>query len=106
MTFQTAERIVAALPADERDAFHVADAVQRFLFAGDFEYRTDVRGLCGGNQVVDCFLRTRAGPPAPSREWPSRARAPAAVPGDPVDAGLSSRTSRAIARGPARGRGT
>jgi len=61
MTYQTAERIVAALPADERDAFHVADAVQRFLFAGDFEYRTDVRGLCGGNQVVDCFLRTRAG---------------------------------------------
>ena len=61
LVYPTAEGIVAALPADGRDAFHVADAVQRFLFAGDFEYRTDVRGLCGGSQVVDCFLRTRAG---------------------------------------------
>jgi transglutaminase-like putative cysteine protease len=58
----TTERIVSRLPESRRDPYHVADAIQRFLYRdGGFEYRTDVRGLCGREKVVDCFLRTRRG---------------------------------------------
>lgn len=61
LTYQTAEQIVGGLPADRQDAFHIADAVQSFLLGPAFEYRTDVRGLCDSDKVVDCFLRTRVG---------------------------------------------
>ncbi|MDQ3448599.1 MAG: transglutaminaseTgpA domain-containing protein [Chloroflexota bacterium] len=62
LTYQTADQIVALLPADERDPYHVADAMQSFLYRdGGFQYNTDVRGLCGRDKVVDCFLTTRVG---------------------------------------------
>jgi transglutaminase-like putative cysteine protease len=61
-TYDTADRIVAQLPDDRRDPYHVAVAVQQFLYrTGGFQYSTDVRGLCGRDKVVDCFLRTRRG---------------------------------------------
>lgn len=62
LTYETADQIVSLLPADERDPYHVADAMQSFLYRdGGFQYRTDVRGLCGREKVVDCFLTTRVG---------------------------------------------
>lgn len=58
----TARQIVADLPANRRDAYHVAEAVQNYLYrSGDFTYRTDVRGMCAGEKLVDCFLRVRQG---------------------------------------------
>ena len=58
----TARQIVASLPANRRDAYHVAEAVQDYLHAsGNFTYRTDVRGMCTGEKLVDCFLRIRQG---------------------------------------------
>ena len=62
LTYQTAERIVSQLSPDRRDPYHVAEAIQQFLYRdGGFQYRTDVRGLCGREKVVDCFLTTRRG---------------------------------------------
>lgn len=62
LTYDTAERIVSRLPADRRDPYHVAEAIQQFLYRdGGFQYSTDVRGLCGREKVVDCFLTTRRG---------------------------------------------
>jgi transglutaminase-like putative cysteine protease len=59
---QTTDRIVQSLPAGKRDPFHVAEAVQDYLYEdGGFAYRTNVRGLCGAERLVDCFLRTKAG---------------------------------------------
>lgn len=61
-TIDTADRIVAALPASQRDAFHVAKAIQDYLYAGGgFTYKTDVRDLCPSGDLVDCFLRVRQG---------------------------------------------
>jgi hypothetical protein len=58
----TADSIAAKLPADQRDPYHVADAIQRYLdHDGGFRYQTDVRGLCGRESVVDCLLRTKVG---------------------------------------------
>jgi transglutaminase-like putative cysteine protease len=57
-----ADSIVAKLPANQRDPYHVADALQRYLdHDGGFRYLTDVRGLCGRESVVDCFIRTKVG---------------------------------------------
>lgn len=62
LTYETAERIVSRLPADRRDPYHVAEAIQQFLYRdGGFQYRTDVRGLCGREKVVDCLLTSRRG---------------------------------------------
>ncbi|MDQ3554316.1 MAG: transglutaminaseTgpA domain-containing protein, partial [Chloroflexota bacterium] len=62
LTYETAERIVSQLPPDDRDPYHVAEAIQQFLYRdGGFQYRTDVRGLCGREKVVDCFLATKRG---------------------------------------------
>ncbi len=59
---QTAAQVVATLPADQRDPFHIADALQRFLYSsGGFVYDTDVRSLCQGSQVVECFLAQKHG---------------------------------------------
>jgi hypothetical protein len=61
-TFAVAEDIVARLPEDGRDPYHVAAAIQAYLYSsGGFDYRTDVRGLCGNEPIVDCFMRTKAG---------------------------------------------
>ncbi len=62
LAYNTAERIVSRLPADRRDPYHVAEAVQQFLYRdGGFQYRTDVRGLCGRDKIVDCMLKVRRG---------------------------------------------
>lgn len=62
LTEDTADRIVTGLPRGQRDPYHIALAVQRFLYRdGGFTYRTDVRGQCGNEKLVDCFLRTRVG---------------------------------------------
>ncbi len=59
---QTADQVVSALPADQHDPYHVAEAIQQYLYStGGFTYQTDVQGLCGHDKVVDCFLRTKVG---------------------------------------------
>jgi transglutaminase-like putative cysteine protease len=58
----TARGIVNGLSADERDPYHIAEAVQDYLYSkGGFQYSTDVRGLCDGQRVVDCFLGIKQG---------------------------------------------
>jgi hypothetical protein len=60
--YDLANRIVAGLPSGQRDPYHIAAAVQDYLYrAGGFTYNTDMRGLCDGDKVVDCFLRTKQG---------------------------------------------
>ena len=62
LAYQTAGQIVSRLPADKRDPYHVAVAIQSFFDStGGFQYRTDVRGLCGRESIVDCLLRTKVG---------------------------------------------
>lgn len=57
-----ADRIVAQLPEEKRDPYHIAEAIQNFLFrGGGFKYSTDIRGVCRAESVVDCFLRARIG---------------------------------------------
>ena len=59
---QTAQTIYASLPTDKRDPYHVAEAVQDYLYSkGGFTYDTDLRGLCATNQKVDCFLTIKKG---------------------------------------------
>jgi len=59
---QTAKSIYNALPANKRDPYHIAEAVQDFLFSkGGFTYVTDVRGLCDTSQKVECFLTIKKG---------------------------------------------
>jgi transglutaminase-like putative cysteine protease len=59
---QTANRVLLSLPVEQRDPFHLAEAVQNYLYStGGFRYQTDVRGLCGAERAVDCFLRVKAG---------------------------------------------
>jgi hypothetical protein len=61
LTASTASMIFESLPAIQRDPFHVADAIQRYLGStGGFNYSTDVRGQCG-TQVVECFLASKVG---------------------------------------------
>lgn len=58
----TAQDIKAHLPLNKRDPYHVAEAVQDYLYSeGGFSYTTDVRGLCDNQNVVDCFLQIRKG---------------------------------------------
>lgn len=62
LTAQTAREIYESLPRGERDPYHVAAAVQEFLYSsGGFRYVTDVRGLCDGQNLVDCFLEVKQG---------------------------------------------
>ncbi|HSH21171.1 MAG TPA: transglutaminaseTgpA domain-containing protein [Candidatus Caenarcaniphilales bacterium] len=57
-----ANRIVLRLPPAKRDPYHIAEAIQNYLYRdGGFNYVTDVRGLCAGEMLVDCFLRVRRG---------------------------------------------
>jgi transglutaminase-like putative cysteine protease len=61
---ETADRIVAALPEDQRDPYHVTVALQDYLYrGGGFTYDTDVQALCpsGQTNVVDCLLQKRRG---------------------------------------------
>jgi transglutaminase-like putative cysteine protease len=60
--FDLARQLVGSLPADQRDPYHVAMAIQEYLRSGGgFRYRTDLRGVCRGENVVDCFMRTKVG---------------------------------------------
>jgi hypothetical protein len=60
--YSTAARIRSSLSPAARDPYHVAQAVQDYLYAsGGFKYATDVRGECSGEKLVDCFLRIRKG---------------------------------------------
>jgi transglutaminase-like putative cysteine protease len=61
---ETADRVVSGLPADQRDPYHVARALQDFLYkGGGFTYDTDVSDVCPGGSanIVDCFLTQRRG---------------------------------------------
>jgi len=60
---QTARQIKAQLPEERRDPYHLAVAVQDWLYrTGGFEYVTDVRGQCKDNlQLVDCFIQNKQG---------------------------------------------
>jgi hypothetical protein len=61
-TVQVTQNIVDTLDPGKRDPYHVADAIQKFLYAsGGFEYDTDVTGMCTGENKIDCFLRERRG---------------------------------------------
>ncbi|MFI5262001.1 MAG: transglutaminaseTgpA domain-containing protein, partial [Candidatus Limnocylindrales bacterium] len=55
--------IVAALPAAQRDPYHIAQAIQDYFLdqSNGFHYATDVRGECPAGDIVDCFLVHRSG---------------------------------------------
>jgi transglutaminase-like putative cysteine protease len=59
---RTALSIYQSLPDNKRDPYHVAEAVQDWLYSsGGFSYTTDVRGLCETQGKVDCFLAIKKG---------------------------------------------
>ncbi|HWH37331.1 MAG TPA: transglutaminaseTgpA domain-containing protein [Candidatus Limnocylindrales bacterium] len=61
-TYEEAGAIFDALPADKRNPYHVAEAIQNWFWAdGGFEYTTNVSGICAGENLVDCFLEDRRG---------------------------------------------
>jgi len=54
------DSIVANLPTNQRDPFHVAKAIETYLDRdGGFRYKTDVRGLCGRESTIDCLMHTK-----------------------------------------------
>ncbi len=57
------DRIVATLPAGEHDPYHVAKAIQDWLYSGGhFIYDTNVQGDCApGMPVPDCLLTSKRG---------------------------------------------
>lgn len=62
ISYDTVNRLVANLPPDLRDPYHIALAVQSFFDTnGGFVYTTDVRGVCGRESVVDCLLLHKRG---------------------------------------------
>lgn len=62
LVHSTAERVVSRLPESRRDPYHVAEALQLYLFRdGGFQYAIDVRGLCGRDRIADCLLQTKVG---------------------------------------------
>lgn len=61
-TEQVAAEILESLPSNRRNPYHIAEAVQDYLYrTGGFTYSTDVRGLCDGRNLLDCFLEIRQG---------------------------------------------
>jgi transglutaminase-like putative cysteine protease len=57
-----AHDVFESLAPTERDPYHVSLAVQDYLYSnGGFSYTTDIRGECGGERLIDCFLRIRKG---------------------------------------------
>lgn len=60
--YRETDRIVSRLPAARQNPYHIAKAIQNYLWQGNgFQYQTDVRGMCAGQNRVDCFLQTRRG---------------------------------------------
>lgn len=55
------ERIVERLPANRRNPYHIALAVQNYLREDGFTYTTNMNGVCAGELYVDCFLRVKRG---------------------------------------------
>jgi transglutaminase-like putative cysteine protease len=56
------ERIVSRLSPARRNPYHIAEAIQNYLYRdGGFAYDTDSRGVCAGESLIDCFLRVRQG---------------------------------------------
>ncbi|HYI21173.1 MAG TPA: transglutaminaseTgpA domain-containing protein [Candidatus Limnocylindrales bacterium] len=56
------ESLKNRLPSDERTPYHIAVAVQDYLYrTGGFTYNTDIRGKCAGELLVDCFIRIKEG---------------------------------------------
>jgi transglutaminase-like putative cysteine protease len=61
-TYEAADSIIAQLPDEQRNPYHIAEAIQYWFWRdGGFSYTTDVSGLCSGENLVDCFLDVRAG---------------------------------------------
>lgn len=59
---QQAAAIVDSLPVDQRDPYHIAKAIQDYLHdSSTFTYQTDMRGICAGENKVDCLLRAKIG---------------------------------------------
>jgi transglutaminase-like putative cysteine protease len=60
---EAADRIIATLPAGQRDPYHEAKALQDWLYSGgNFIYDTDVQGACApGTPVPDCLLQSKRG---------------------------------------------
>ena len=60
---QTATEIFESVPPDKRDPYHLAVAVQNYLYeTGGFQYTTDVRRMCEDtSRMVDCFLEIKQG---------------------------------------------
>jgi transglutaminase-like putative cysteine protease len=62
LTHRVADDIVSKLDPSQRDPYHVAQAMTDYLYTkGHFVYQTDVRGMCTGEILVDCFLREKRG---------------------------------------------
>lgn len=62
IVFDTASAVLATLPQNQRDPYHVALAIQDYLYSsGGFSYTTDIRGQCAGEKLVDCFMRIKQG---------------------------------------------
>ena len=61
-TYDVAASVVAGLPADQRDPYRIAEAIQNYLRrTGGFSYNTDVRGFCTYENYIDCFLQVKQG---------------------------------------------
>ena len=59
---EAAQEVFAKLKLTERDPYHLALAVQDYLYStGGFTYTTDIRGECAGEKLVDCFMRIKQG---------------------------------------------
>jgi hypothetical protein len=62
VVYDTAAQVVDGLSVNQRDPFHVAQAIQDYLYSsGGFTYTTDIRGECAGEKLVDCFMRIKKG---------------------------------------------
>lgn len=62
VVYDTAAEVVAELPNAQRDPYHVAVAIQDYLYSsGGFTYTTDIRGECAGEKLLDCFMRIKKG---------------------------------------------
>lgn len=60
--YAEANGIVSRLPVRQRNPYHIAEAIQNWFWRdGGFEYDTDLRGICVGENLVDCFLETKVG---------------------------------------------
>lgn len=62
LVYSRMEMLVSQLPPEQRDPFHIADAVEDWLRSrGGFQYKIDIRGHCVGRNLVDCFLEIKQG---------------------------------------------